>query len=599
MKNIYFVTSKYVLYIILFFPFLGIHAQETVLQVEGQLIDKRTKDVLPYAHVYNLRTKIGSVTDENGYFGFGDNKIGDTLSVSFIGYIPQLVILDSDIHLQIELQENTQELSEVTLEYDNSDYLYKLIYDCGKSKNNAKAQGKAYYELQSKIDGKQVELVENFYNAKIKGYDLENLKLKVGRLGIQTHKAGGVLLSLESSVAVMMSKLKEDNEYFYKTPFQLSYRQLKNTYDLYKTKTYKEGNDKIIVIRFSPKTKETEVFHGIVWINERTNQILKITLDCEDCKTHPFRVVTHDERRINTVDLHITKTFKPEQEGVVLDHIDFTYQINYSRKQYDINLETRVLIHMYNFNELFYTPKYNATNEFRHSQDYRLIGEAPYNIFFWDNHNEFTVFDKDNTNSIFYNHPNTIKGEELLHHFKTPKNNKERKFFEHPSFTWSKKRLRFAKPRGDSTQDDGKNKEYMGAYNGQFKSEMYKFYGKIYLDRNTYNGKTDVLVESIFDSSRSYYKLPVDWKVQVFVNMYFDLVEIEKRKLVDLIQASDKSIEKVNVLYSQSEARLKETHKKYLKEVERGGNMTAMEKWNTYILKELKINNLEAFIKDE
>ncbi len=604
MKNIYFLNYSllYKLFVIVLLINTTeyLKAQSISILVQGQLIDKQTKESLPYAHIYNTRTKIGSVTDEQGYFGFEGSKIGDTISVSFIGYLPHYVILKSDKPLHIKLQENTQQLTEITLEYDNSHYLYKLLNNCSKKKSKVKSESKAYYELHTKIDNKQVELVEGFYNAKINGYDLEELKLKVGRLGVQTTEMGGVTISLESSVAVVKSRLMYDADYFYKNPFQLSYKQLKKHYDLYKVKSYIENNEMIFVIRFNPKTPDENLFNGLVWVNKNTNKIHKVTLECEDCKIHPFRVVTNGNRKINRVDLNIVKTFAEREEGMVLNHINFNYDIKYSRKEYNLNLKTNVLVHMYNFEDRFFSPKYNDKNERRHDQDYREIGEAPFNAFFWSNHNEFAVFDKGNENEAFFNHPNTIQGEAFLHDINIPGYNMG-EFFEHPSFTWSKKRLRFAEARTEDTTsvEYQQKKEYTGAYNGQFKADMYKFYGNIYLDRNEYNGKIDIITESIFDSSRSFYKLPISWKIQVFVNMYFDLIEIERQTLEKRIKASDKSISSVEKLYLDSKLRLEKTHKLYFKEVQRGENMSAMEKWNTLILSNLKINNLEAFHHNE
>lgn len=606
MKNIYFIKdrlTRYLLLVVIFtYTSQYTDAQEVDFKIQGQLIDINSNESLPYAHIYNTRTKIGSVTDNDGYFGFENNKIGDTLSVSFIGYLPKKIVLNSDKPIKVELQENIQQLTEITLEYDNSDYLYKLINSCTKNKSKVKAEGKAYYELHTTLDNKQVELVESFYNARIDGYDLDQLKLKVGRLGVQINKLGGVSLSLESSVAIVKSRLIDDAEYFYKNPFQLSYKRLKKWYDLYKVKSYSEGNETIFVVRFRPKTSDLNLFNGLVWINKNTNQIHKITLECEDCKQHPFTVITDGHRKIDRVDLNIVKTFEKHGEGMILNHINFTYNLDYSRKEYKLKLKTNVLVHMYNFNDQFYIPKYNSNNERRHDQDYREIGEAPLNTFFWDNHNEFAVFDKANENETFFNHPNTIQGEEFLHNLNIPGYNMG-EFFEHPSFTWSRKRLRFAEARQEDTTSveyqQKKDNTYTGAFNGQFKADMYKFYGKIYLDRNAYNGKVDVITEAIFDSSRSFYKLPISWKVQVFVNMYFDLVEIERRKLERQIEDSDKSISSIEKLYLDSEMRLANTHKLYLKEVQRGENMPAMGKWNAIILSNLKINNLEVFLHDK
>ncbi|MGB1295914.1 MAG: carboxypeptidase-like regulatory domain-containing protein [Flavobacteriales bacterium] len=590
---------KFFFFFIVVFSFQTTKAQESSFIIRGQLVDKSTKEYLPYAHVLNTRTKIGSVTDNEGYFGMRGNRIGDTISVSFIGYITQKIVLESSKPMQIYLQENKTILSELTLEYDNSDYLYEIIKKCKKNTSQTSAKGKAYYELHTTQNNKQVELVEIFYNAYVKGYELEELKLKVGKFGVQNNQYGGVNVSLESSVAILKSKLMEEAEHFYENPFQLSYKQLKKQYDLYEVKSFNEAGEKITMIRYSPKDNQSNLFNGMIWLNKNTFEIHKINMECKACNEHPFYMLTNKEIKLKKVDVNLTKTFVKKEDGMVLNHIDFEYSIDYLRDQIDMGLKTNVLVHLYDLDHTFYLPKFNKTNERRHSQDYRAISEAPYNAFFWRNHNEFSVFDKGNENINFFNHPNTIKGLELGKSLMQANKTNDH-IFESPSFWWSKKRLRFAETKFQDTTSVGKQEtgnDFAGAYNGQFKADMYKFYGKIYLDRNEYNGKVNVLTKSIFDSSRSFYKLPITWKVQAFVNMYFDLVEIERRKLEKQIEESDKSISTINMLYSKSEEQLAKTHKSFLKEVRRGEVLSAMEKWNNLILKELKVDNLVAFIK--
>ena len=53
----------------------------------------------------------------------------------------------------------------------------------------------------------------------------------------------------------------------------------------------------------------------------------------------------------------------------------------------------------------------------------------------------------------------------------------------------------------------------------------------------------------VFDPLISYYRLPVTDTVLCFVNLYFDLMELERQALEEDIQQSDQSIETIEQLY--------------------------------------------------
>lgn len=81
--------KKYFVFILL--SFLSIYSfsqdieSETSLSISGKLLDSYTGDFLPYAHIYNVSQKNGTITDNYGFFKLKINE-QDTLNISFVGY---------------------------------------------------------------------------------------------------------------------------------------------------------------------------------------------------------------------------------------------------------------------------------------------------------------------------------------------------------------------------------------------------------------------------------------------------------------------------------------------------------------------------------
>ena len=99
----------------------------------------------------------------------------------------------------------------------------------------------------------------------------------------------------------------------------------------------------------------------------------------------------------------------------------------------------------------------------------------------------------------------------------------------------------------------------------------------------------------IFSPYGSYYKMPIDTTTLCFINIYFDLVEIERLKLLEEINNSNRSFVEIDELYDLTVAKLNLIRKRYFKEVERGTNIEGMHKWNMYVLNNLNIDNFRIF----
>ncbi|HEX5170814.1 MAG TPA: TonB-dependent receptor [Cyclobacteriaceae bacterium] len=106
--------KHYRLLLVMFLTVIAISAiaQETV--VKGKVIDASEGTGLPGVNILEKGTSNGALTDMNGDFSIKTQK-GSTLVFSFVGFVPQEVIVGDQTTIDISLQADATQLSEVVV----------------------------------------------------------------------------------------------------------------------------------------------------------------------------------------------------------------------------------------------------------------------------------------------------------------------------------------------------------------------------------------------------------------------------------------------------------------------------------------------------
>ncbi|MGJ8660868.1 MAG: carboxypeptidase-like regulatory domain-containing protein [Bacteroidota bacterium] len=565
-------------------------AQEKII---GKLLDRQTNNPIPFAKIYNNTTKEGTITNEEGFFKIGVKDANDEILISQIGYKTQPLIFDLKITSQtVYLDANLQILDEVIAKPRDISYLCNLIKKCRSNEKNIKKSGKAYYELTSYIDTHQIELVEGFYNYTSSGYDLGNIEMKEGRLSIHPDD-GRMFMSMESSKAITQLKLFEENPYFPFSPFDMKSREMEKKF--YLTLRYKyllENLDSIYVIDYFPKDTTGEYFEGTIWINKSNYQVLKVISNCQACSIHPFLPIFPTDE-IRRLDMNITKTFIESNGKMCFNHVDFQYDISYKSRARDSNfvllnnsndslytyydVKTKAVLYSYDQKNEFSLPKFQYTDG---TSDYRKISALPYNSFFWENNNEARINDEKDKNQLFFADVNSIGNSEL---FTLNFNKTGYGGFIYTYKIWSKNRIQFRNSAENKTDDPKKPITNL---------EKYNLVIQFFADKNTYNDSINILTAAIFDPYQSYYHLEMDMATHCFINMYFDIHEIGRQELQKKLEANP---ENFDLIYTSFLTDFNNTKKSFLKQVERGTNRQGMELWNSYVVENLRIDNLGLF----
>jgi hypothetical protein len=566
----------------------------TDLSIEGRILDKKTHKPIAYAHVYDKTSGKGTLSNLDGYFRLYVRSLTDTVYVSIIGYKNRMLDLgNKDNFYEVFLEQNILLLKEVIVSGDDT-YLYDLLADCKKQQSKKLTSGKVYYELKSFVNKHQVELVECFYNGLFSGYDLSELELKYGRIALQQNE-NMVFVSVETSRAIAMLKLFDRNEYLPFSPMELSKKMLKENYFLSLSNKYNtDNNDLIYIVDFKPKVSSGSSFSGQVWIDYAKKNVIKIKLNCQHVVQHPFLPLTVSDT-IKNVDIEITKTFQEVGGTMFFKHIDFGYAITYKNRNNSLyKVSTNAVLYCYDTSSVFTFPYFtfaDASDEvnYNHS-DYLKINTVPYNDFFWKNNEELKLNEEHNQNELFYNDENSITNKT----YSPLSEIVEKGLQEQPYLIWSGNRIQGREFTVNEPMviDPQSQNDIDNPFRAE---ERCNISVKMLVDVNSLNGKFNYNTATVLDPYESYYNFRVNNRVLCFINIYFDLMEIERRKLSNEIENSDKSTETIKNLYKSSNNRIQELNQKYFKDRTYGKNEKEMKIWNELVIANLRIDNIALF----
>jgi len=557
------------------------------MRIEGWLYNQETKEPLAYASIYNKSTQKGTLTNLDGFFAINISNPSDTIQVSFVGYktLARLELHVGQTSYKIYLEENKQLLSEVVVRPNDNSYLFDLIAQCKKKATKTKAKSKAYYELKSYRNDTQVELVEAFYNLDLEGYELKDMTMKTGRLALQPYHER-LFGSMESSRAITMFKLLKSNNYFPTNPMELSSKELRKHFYLRLDKKYlNETSDSVYVLTFEPKQDKSNFFEGTVWIDKSNLRFIKVNLLCDSTSKHPFMPLFPNDQ-IESVSFDITQTFVTAKSSTFFNHIDFIYSINYKSRQGEeheqaYSVTTKAVLHAYDFDKLFFEPTFDRRQ--KNIGDYRKINAMPYNDFFWQSNNEFRLGGSEHANEKFYSDTISITNKSIFSANATLGS----KLFHHPYAVWSsEKRISLREIKSDTTRN---SRDIRTA------QERYNLDVELYLDVNYYGDSMQIITATVFDPYDSFYDLPMDNKTVCFINLFFDLCEIERRKFHEGLTKQRLSEAAIMDKYKAFLVTYKQQQYTYIKLLDRGTNEKEMKKWSAYVYEQLGMDNIAMF----
>ncbi|MGG8494868.1 carboxypeptidase-like regulatory domain-containing protein [Tenacibaculum sp. TC6] len=104
--------------VIMFFSLIATAQNDKESSLKGQIVDNESKKPLSAAHILNLNTVVGTITNEQGLFELSA-KANDTVLVSFLGYSSIKLKITNDLlkgnEVEISLTEKPEEIKEIII----------------------------------------------------------------------------------------------------------------------------------------------------------------------------------------------------------------------------------------------------------------------------------------------------------------------------------------------------------------------------------------------------------------------------------------------------------------------------------------------------
>lgn len=585
--------------ILLIFLFLSFSSFAQVI-IQGTVKDSGTKETLPYCSVSIVGTGQRTITNADGAFIIRDVKNSDTAIFTYMGYNARSVPVSTLIHDPVVfLDARVMPLDEVVISA-NDDLLYEIMDKCRKEilKDHVRQVAKVYYGLETRTHDQPVELLECYYNGYTNGPFIDHLALKNGRIGL-----AGVdnryFLSLNTSKAITGMSLVVSNSHFPAIPLQYGAREMKKYFSL----SMAYNDEHTYRINFTGRGSRQECFTGNAWIDRVSFELLKIELEVQNSSRYPFIPIFPCDS-ISNVNLYISQTFRHNADSLFPDHISFGYSFTYKsvrdtptiavRSVIIRELESKGVIYFYDYGQPFILPFFKYDNDY---DDYRKISIIPYNEFFWKNADPLLLTEKQKQDLGFMTNEGYLvnyregnfgndflksdQGDSALNLLKSG-------FYENYYTFWSSEsRIRL-------NRQTEQNEVYSGdRLIGSIPSNLYRLKVQVFLDVTIAGDSLDTRSYTVFDAAETFYHLPEEPWTNAFLNIYFDICEIERRKMQKELDSGRHSLQEVEEIYNRTNENIDIITKEYQKEVQTGRNTEKLAKWNKYVQDELGIDNLK------
>lgn len=596
---------------------LTFYAQNS--EINGIIIDKESGNAIPYGTIYNYTTKSGTKCNERGVFTIKINSKEDSLVVSSLGYKRlTLYIKDLDSFKTFKLEPYSNTIQPIVIKAQETAPLFQLIESCKEHIGKHTASSKAYYELKTKVENKQIELVESYYNVDIEGLQLKETHLKAGRIALQKEPINNRYFTTQEMTTVMKGlNIFKENSKFPTLPLALSSKKLKKLYYLDIKESYLNNEkDSIVMILATPKQVLNEHFRAKIWMNCSVNRFEKIELECLHTTISPF-VSINEWDTIQYVDMKMTYDYENVKSQQLFHQLDFTLNINYkskgnpnSEKQYNVN--TQAIMYVYDFDTLFKIPIFQFSSLY-YPKDYAKINAFPYNSFFWEYNSEPRLHANKKDNDLFFNDTASITN---LHFINSPDQIKKITLFKRPFTHWSPKRTIFQedltlngpqfskehlqkihqelskiKPNPEKVDMIDFNLKRM--YGATFKPAHFSI--KMFMDYNKYKDSVNILTKTILDPNETSCYLLMDNQTHCYINMLFDINELVRRKFEHSLSSQSRDYDTVLKYYELYNKKRLNSSQNFINETVYGHRRAPMYDWNNFIRKELGINNMELF----
>ena len=128
-------------------------------------------------------------------------------------------------------------------------------------------------------------------------------------------------------------------------------------------------------------------------------------------------------------------------------------------------------------------------------------------------------------------------------------------------------------------------------------SDLYQLNVQVLLDITQVKDSLYCKSYTVFDAAKTFYHISTQPWTNAFLNIYFDICEIERRKMEKELGTNDHNLAQIDAIYNKTRENITTITRKYLKEVQLGKNQEELINWNQYVITNLGIDNLHLFLQ--
>ncbi|MEM9929057.1 MAG: carboxypeptidase-like regulatory domain-containing protein [Bacteroidota bacterium] len=546
--------------------------------IRGTLLDGQSKKPLAYATVFHPASGRGALTNADGKFELKRLQVADSLSISYVGYRTRTVPVRHFSQFDtLLLQPTSYELAGATV-YANDDYLYDLVSQAGRLLDDLNPQtAKSYFQvITTSGSGQPLEMVQAYYNATTNKRGLVDLKLKGGRIALAP-LSDLYFATLSTAQALGMLDLRHNEYLFPGNPLQYGRAALEQKFTF--TRRADFSNQDLLHLGFEPTTPNGKDFGGEVWIDGNTYLVHRIILRQEDVQLHPF-LPAWKATEVKRIDLDLDFHFTPVAGVARLSHINvqyaanLTHAINTKPGSQILNMEG--ILHCYDYGDTFFIPlfRYNANHN-----DYRKISFLPFNQRLWDDQQGLVFTPRQEQQMDFFYRDGW--------HINFDQHARDSSFYPDNNYYWDAKDRIYLPKAADAM---GQDRQGTGGLFSKPDPVV-----KFFLDVNPTPDSLSFTSRTVLDVFQSSINLPKDQFSDCLLNIFFDLCELERRKMMHAIRASDQQTNTIRQLHAQAEKAVLRLKKSYFRKVKKGTDFAALAPYNKQVKEALGINNLALF----
>lgn len=555
-------------------------ALQAQVRVKARVTDAATGEPLPYCAVVLTGGGASTLTNEEGWFELNARSPDDTVRMATLGYASVRVRV-GDLALgtaTVRLRPSDIELR--PLEVTRNDRVYRLLAECGKRlRKHRPYRSKLYFGLGTHCAGREVEMVEAFYNARFDGARIEALDLKNGRIAIAPVDQR-YFVNLNTSKAIMRLDVAQANGAFPATPFQGSAKEVRRAFDV-TLEGVQPGEAPLYRIRFAPRVEDGTCFSGTSWLDTATLAPRRIELHCTDCHVHPFRPLWEGPQ-LDSVQLHVTKDFVSVDGSPQLDLVTLDYTLRYrSERRNDVVHSTGVM-HPFDRGGAFVLPLFDYDAQ---QDDYRKITFLPYDSAFWAEAPQLLRTEQQQRALDFLR----TNGQLLGHGLELPRH---AKFFESNYAFWSAERRIGIKYSFPQRTYDGQG--VVTKYGTAPDAVKVELVAQLYLAMDPVGDSLRFHSATVFDGFRSYWLIPGEAETDCYLNLFFDLCEMERRRMAERLQGVT-DVEVARRIHAECTRDMERTTERYRRGTALGRDRKALARWNAVVNDALHLDNMKLF----